>query len=258
MKKLTWVLCLTLGIFMLAGCGNNDGNNDNNQNMNNMETVALYFGERDKHELVKEDRDIPAVNGEDQEAKAKAVLEELIKGPTESRCSPVLPTETKVNSVKVTNGLATVDFSKDLTDNYDDQMMESAITVDAIVATLTRLNGIDRVKLTVDGSPLKIGNTEIRDELTVDTALQQQIDTLDGKTRTNGDNDVMDDGRDVVDDMVEGGRDIVDDMADTGRDIVEDGKDMIEDGADAVRDTLNPNDNRNRNNVNNNTNNTNR
>lgn len=251
MKKLTWILCLTLSIFLLAGCGaDDDKNNNDNLNDNDMmdtQVVALYFAERDKHELVKEDRSIMIGTGTDAsntEGMAKILLEELVKGPTESRCSPILPKETKITSVKVENGLATVDLSTEVTEKYDNEIMESGLTVNGIVATLTRLDGVDRVKLTVGGKTFQLGETEIKDEYTVDSALQRQIDILDGKVV----DDVINEGEDVVDDMIEGGREVVDDMKDAGREMVHDGKEMMEDGKNAVKNSLNMDNNANNNN----------
>ena len=261
MKKLTWVLCLTLGIFMLAGCGTDDKDNnnqdDNSDTMVTTETVVLYFGERDKHALVKEDRSIMALTDNDVEARAKVLMEELVKGPTESRGSAILPTDTKITSVKVANGVATVDMADDSLSKYDAAVMEPEITADAIVATLTRLDGIDKVKLVANGKALKLGTMEFADELTVDAALQQNIDEQDGKVNNGGGDNVIDemleDGKDVVDDMVEGGKDVVDDMVDggrnvvndvknTGKDMVRDEKEMLQDGKNAVKNDLGIND----------------
>lgn len=257
MKKFTWVLCLTLGIFMLAGCGADDNDNDqkdNNQDtMVTTETVVLYFGERDKHALVKEERSIMAVTDNTTEARAKVLMEELVKGPKESRGSVILPEDTKINSVKVTNGVATVDMDNGGLEKYDTAVMEPEITADAIVATLTRLEGIDKVKLMANGKALKLGTMEFAEELTVDAALQQNIDEQDGKVNNGGGDNVIDemleDGKDVVDDMVEGGKDVVDDMVDggrnvandlknTGKDMVRDEKEMLEDGKNAVKNDL--------------------
>lgn len=255
MKKFTWVLCLTLGIFMLAGCGadDNDKKDDNQDTMVTTETVVLYFGERDRHALVKEERSIMSITDDSTEARAKVLMEELVKGPKESRGSVILPEDTKINSVKVENGVATVDIADAGLSKYDTTVMEPEITADAIVATLTRLDGIDKVKLVAGGKALKLGTMEFADELTVDAALQQNIDEQDGKVNNGGGDNVIDemleDGKDVVDDMVEGGKDVVDDMVEggknvandvknTGKDMVRDEKEMLQDGKNAVKNDL--------------------
>lgn len=257
MKKFTWVLCLILGIFMLAGCGaddNNDGKKDDDQDtMVTTETVVLYFGERDKHTLVKEERSIMALTDNSTEARAKVLMEELVKGPTESRGSAILPSDAKITSVTVANGVATVDIENNSLGKFDAAVMEPEITADAIVATLTRLDGIDKVKLVASGKALKLGTMEFAEELTVDAALQQNIDEQDGKVNNGGGDNVIDemleDGKDVVDDMVEGGKDVVDDMVDggknvvndvknTGKEMVRDEKEMLQDGKNAVKNDL--------------------
>ncbi len=255
MKKLTWVLCLILGIFMLAGCGADDNkdNDRDDQDMMTTETVVLYFGERDKHALIKEERSIPTQADNSVEGKATLLMTELVKGPTESRGSAILPMETKITGVKVENGLATVDIAGDSLSKFDATVMEPQITADAIVATLTRLDGIDRVKLTAGGNALTLGTVSFTEELKVEAALQQNIDEQDGKVNNGGGDNVIDemleDGKDVVDDMVEGGKDVVDDMVDggknvvndvknTGKDMVRDEKEMLQDGKNAVKNSL--------------------
>ena len=62
--------------------------------------------------LVPETREI--TTGEDF---YKKIIEEIIMGPESEQIYPVLPSDTKVNSVTVENGLATVDFSKEIITN---------------------------------------------------------------------------------------------------------------------------------------------
>ncbi|MBC7334318.1 MAG: GerMN domain-containing protein, partial [Actinobacteria bacterium] len=84
----------------------------------------------------------------------KKILEELIKGPERSELYPTLPSSTRVISVEVEDGLATVNLSKEiLTDTT--QIPHSSITevlaISSIVNTLTEFDEIKRVKIIVEG-----------------------------------------------------------------------------------------------------------
>ncbi|MDD5622260.1 MAG: GerMN domain-containing protein [Actinomycetota bacterium] len=114
-------------------------------------SVTLYFassGETDFY-LVKEIREI-SVSGD----LYKSVLEELIKGPDSSDLYPVIPSDVRVNSVKISGGTATVDFSKEIITNLEEIPHSSAteiLAIFSIVDTLTEFEEIERVKITIEG-----------------------------------------------------------------------------------------------------------
>jgi len=113
--------------------------------------VALYFAaypETDFY-LVKEIREIPV--GSDL---YKSVLEELIKGPETDDLYPVIPSDVRVNSVKISDDTATVDFSKEIITNFEEIPHSSTteiLAISAIVNTLTEFEEIERVKITIEG-----------------------------------------------------------------------------------------------------------
>jgi germination protein M len=84
----------------------------------------------------------------------KSVIEELIKGPLSKELYPTIPFDTKVNSVTIKEGLATVDFSKEIITNVE-QIPHSSMTenlaIYSIVNTLTNFEEIKKVKITVEG-----------------------------------------------------------------------------------------------------------
>lgn len=83
---------------------------------------------------------------------ASMLLYELIAGPGEkSVLTPVLPKSTKVRKVTVEGGLATVDFAETLIDSYWGGSRSEELTIYSIVNTLCGIEGIDRVKLTIEG-----------------------------------------------------------------------------------------------------------
>lgn len=92
----------------------------------------------------------------DIESKARKLLEVLIKGGEGEDRIPngfrsVLSSETKILSLKFNEGIIKVDFSKDLLD-IDKENEEKMI--EAIVYTLTSIDGVDKIIIYVDGDIL--------------------------------------------------------------------------------------------------------
>jgi len=84
----------------------------------------------------------------------KSIIEELIKGPSDKELYPTIPSDTKVNSVTVKEGLAIVDFSKEIITNVEEIPHSSTtetLAIYSIVDTLTNLDEITKVKITVEG-----------------------------------------------------------------------------------------------------------
>jgi len=81
------------------------------------------------------------------------IMEELIKGPVSKDLSPTIPSSTKINSIKIEEDLAIVDFSKDII--LDQQIPHSSTTeplaIFSIVNTLTELPQVKRVRILVEG-----------------------------------------------------------------------------------------------------------
>ena len=115
-------------------------------------TVTLYFASLEDNQvyLVKEIRELK----EPDENIYKAIIEELIKGPTSQDLYPTIPPDSVVNSVKLTNGLAIVDFNLRIITNYEDIPHSSTtetLAIYSIVNTLTEFEEIEMVKITIEG-----------------------------------------------------------------------------------------------------------
>ncbi len=85
---------------------------------------------------------------------AKAVVEELIKGPKEG--SPLIGsfiTSTKVLDVKDENGTVVVNLSKDVL-KYDSGKEANPEAMEALVLSLTENTGVKQVQVMVEGKPL--------------------------------------------------------------------------------------------------------
>ncbi len=84
----------------------------------------------------------------------KSIVQELIKGPQNKDLYPTLPSNTVVNSVKIENDLAIVDFSKEIITNTKDIPHSSTTEILAlfsIVNTLTEFKEIKKVRITIEG-----------------------------------------------------------------------------------------------------------
>jgi len=82
-------------------------------------------------------------------APAQSALSALAARPD----SP-LPAGTRLLSVRIANGLATADFSRELRDNFSGGDSGETRTVNAILSTLGKFPTISRVQLLVQGKPV--------------------------------------------------------------------------------------------------------
>ena len=114
------------------------------------------------------------VSSKDIESLAKELLEVLINGGANEDIIPngfksVLPSDTKILSLKYDKDLIKVDFSKELL-NTSKEMEEKV--VEAIVYTLTSINGVNKVIIYVDGNILtKLPQTKINLPSTLDRSF---------------------------------------------------------------------------------------
>lgn len=142
MKKLI-IICLTtililISTIVLCSCAR---------------TITLYFAsiEDGQAYLVKESREV-----EDTGAGIyKTVIEELIKGPASDSLYSTVPPDSVVNSVKLSEGLAIVDFNIRIITNFEDIPHSStteALAIYSIVNTLTEFEEIEMVKITIEGT----------------------------------------------------------------------------------------------------------
>ena len=90
---------------------------------------------------------VPSLNLEDEIYKKISILRD---GSAELKnFIPLIPEDTKINSIKVENQKVTIDFSKEILDvnKYKEEKM-----LEAIIYTLTEIENINEIYLKVDGS----------------------------------------------------------------------------------------------------------
>ena len=119
-------------------------------------------------------RTLVVVNSNSIEEKAKELLEVLIKdGSGESKIpngfKSLLPSDTKILSIKYVDNVLKVDLSKELLDVNEEN--EEKI-IEAIVYTLTSIDGVDKIILYVEGNILtKLPKTKINLPSTLDRSF---------------------------------------------------------------------------------------
>jgi len=114
-------------------------------------SVKLYFAKYEDNlaYLVPEVR--PVVKDGDF---YKSIVQEIVKGPTDKQTYPTIPSTVKVNSVIVADGLAIVDFSKEIITDTQDIPHSSTteiLAIYSIVDTLTEFKEIPKVRITIEG-----------------------------------------------------------------------------------------------------------
>ncbi|GEM_PF-2049091 len=114
-----------------------------------------------------ESREI-ALTGDRVKTPATAALESM----TGSATSP-LPKGTKVLSLNIDNGLATVDFSREFRDNFEGGDTQEALVINAVLATLGQFETVREVQILVEGQ--KIDSLGGNKELTAPLPVPQTV-----------------------------------------------------------------------------------
>jgi len=123
----------------------NNMNPDANEGKNTV-MATLYFGDSQAMKLVEEKRSVPDTTPE-------TLINELIKGPQDENNIKTIPEGTKLLGIEVKNGIAYVNFSKELKDNHWGGSTGETFTIYSIVSTLVLQpnSGIERVQILVEG-----------------------------------------------------------------------------------------------------------
>lgn len=121
----------------------------NNDLSGKKETVTLYFPDEQAMYVVPEKREITV---KDDKSIAQIVIEELMKGPTVPGLTATsIPKDAKLLSAEVKDGIAYVNFSKELIENHVGGSTGEMMTIVPIVNSLTELPGINKVQFLVEG-----------------------------------------------------------------------------------------------------------
>lgn len=109
--------------------------------------ILLYFPNSSADQVYPETRDLMIIDG----GVARAAMLGLIQGPRSQGLVASLADGTKLLDISISNGLCTVDFSKEFVENHSGGSAGELVTLSSIVKTLTQFDSIDRVQILVEG-----------------------------------------------------------------------------------------------------------
>ena len=131
--------------------------------------VKLYFPNEEGDALGSVKVSVPA------EDKYTAAARELVAGTKEPGLTAIFPKGVKVLGVKVEGDLATVDFSRELTQKFIGGSTGEQMLISALVNTMTEFPEIERVLITVEGERIETiaGQLDTSEPFTRPTGLVQ-------------------------------------------------------------------------------------
>lgn len=157
-------IALLLLLPQLLGCSSSPGTAKKEKStLTEVVPVTVYYVRmfnKDEGELIAEDHVLPKSSN-----MPKAALQELITGkPRMKDAFRVLPKNTKVLGVTIKDGVATVDFSKEVLDARSISKRAESMGIASVVGTLTQFSEIKQVRILVEGRDKgKIGDKNIED-----------------------------------------------------------------------------------------------
>ena len=110
--------------------------------------VNVYYPNNDGTSLVAVSR---IVNTE-KDDKYTAALKSLLTGTKEKGQTNIIPKKTKLHKVTVADGVATADFSKELSQKSSGGSTGEEMLVGSIVNTLTEFPEVKKVQILIDGT----------------------------------------------------------------------------------------------------------
>lgn len=161
-KKLTVVLVVVLTMAFMAGCSltgggdknivENEGNNSGTPPVNPQPTkeqveITLYFSDDQAMYLKSEQRTVEKGG----KPMAELLVSELIKGPDDKTLSKTIPGEAKLISLEIADGVAFVNFSKEMKTKHWGGSAGETMTVQSVVHTLVQLPEIKEVQFLIEG-----------------------------------------------------------------------------------------------------------
>ena len=131
--------------------------------------VNVYYPRNDGTGLIAVSR---KVNTE-KDDKYTAAMKSLLAGTKEKAQTNVIPKKAKLRSVTVKDGVATVDFSKELEQNFSGGSTGEEMLIGSIVNTLTDFPEVQKVQILIEGASVETlsGHMDLSEPLTRMTEL---------------------------------------------------------------------------------------
>lgn len=118
--------------------------------------LVLYFGDDQAMEVWPEFRTVEVPSDPAQRLpEAELVVQELLKGPQDTLLHKTLPPEAKLLSLEITDGVAFVNFSKEMQTKHWGGSAGEGMTIGSLVSSLTRLQDIDKVQILIEGKTIE-------------------------------------------------------------------------------------------------------
>ncbi len=151
----------------------NNPNEDINNDISKKEekpkevTVPLYYADENIANLKAEKRTFA-----NDENLAKSVVQAIIEGPKNTDLCSLIPGDTEINSVTISNGVCTLDLNDEFTNFTGGTSMEN-LAVFSLVNSLCEIDGISKVKINIDGNKKAMfgGHYSLEDEFSKDKSL---------------------------------------------------------------------------------------
>lgn len=115
-------------------------------------SVKVYYPDASGINLVGVKRNIEIKNDAD---KYLAAVKLLMKLPAEKDLTVIFPKNAKINSVKVENGTAVVDFDKNITKGFAGGSTGEELLINSVVKTLSEFKEVKQVRFLVDGKEIE-------------------------------------------------------------------------------------------------------
>ena len=163
------VALMVMLMLLMAGCSGENGSNKAQESHNtsvasssNKEAQApekkaesamsmtLYYPDDSGMKLIAVKRDVkPSPD------KYVAVMKSLMSGTDKKGTVDIIPKTAKLRSVKVKDGVAKVDFSRELVKDFNGGSTGEEMLVGSIVDTLTEFSEVKKVQILVEGKPVE-------------------------------------------------------------------------------------------------------
>ncbi len=165
MKKLISVILSIAVIGILGACAINSGVEETNS-----QQITLYFPDNEALYLHPE---IRSVETGDKEIE-KVIIEELVNGPKSGGLTAALVGGFEVLSVKNENGICTIDLSEEFSLKNTGGSAQETFAVFSIVNSLCELDGVDNVKINIEGNE----NAEFGGHFMLDLPFEADMDIV--------------------------------------------------------------------------------
>ncbi len=158
--RLGWLLIAAFSLFLLSGCSftvsSAPGEIIDPVPQTGYTELVLYFSDDQAMEVWPEFRKVEVPSDPAQRLpEAELVVLELLKGPQDDLLRKTLPPEAKLLSLTITDGVAFVNFSKELQSKHWGGSAGEGMTLASLVTSLTNLPEIDSVQILVEGKTVE-------------------------------------------------------------------------------------------------------